>query len=98
LPTRSAKRAIRSGSQARAKHDFGGAVARSRQQLPLDHVLDLIGAEHRKHDGIAAPREIANGVSRMAASLHELDILGAVDVEAHDLEPRAKQTAHECLA
>src|SRR5262249_62376505 len=56
------------------------------------------GAEHRKHDGIAAPREIANGGGSTAAELRELGIFGAVDVEAHDLKARTKQAAHECLA
>src|SRR5258706_15075340 len=34
----------------------------------------------------------------MAASLNEVEILGAADVEAHARDPRAKQTAQECLA
>src|SRR5262249_34262428 len=85
-------------ASARAKHDFGRALARGRQELPFDHVLDLIGAEHRNHDGIAAPREIANGGGSTAAELRELDVFGAVDVEAYDREAGAKQAAHKCLA
>src|SRR5207247_181604 len=85
-------------ANAPAKHDFGGAFGCGGQQLPFDHVLDLVRAEHRKDDGIAALRQIANAGGSTAAGLRELRVFGAIDIEAHDREARAKQAAHECLA
>jgi hypothetical protein len=42
---------------AGADHDLAG---RGRYQSVLDDVLDLIGREHREHDGIALPCDVGN--------------------------------------
>ena len=78
--------------------DFAGAVAQRGQQFAFDDRFDLIGAEHREHDGIATPRELGDGRSRPAAKLRELGVLGGIDVEADDLEAGVEQAMRECLA
>jgi hypothetical protein len=50
----------------------------------------LIGAEHRKHDRIAASRKIGNACSRAAAELRELSGLARIDIKAQHFEARAQ--------
>src|SRR6516164_2347469 len=76
--------------------DFAGAVAQRGQEFAFDDRFDLIGAEHREHDGIAMPREIGDGRSRPAAQLAKLGVLGRI--EADDLEAGVGQAMRECLA
>ena len=89
---------MRSGSQVLAHSTSAArAVAERRQQLAFDDRLDLVGAEHRKHDGIAALREIGDRGRRPAAELGKLRVLGGIKVESGDLEAGTEQATRQRL-
>ena len=78
--TRAASAAIRSGSQVEVQSTIL-PVPRRRHQRLLDHLLDLIGAEHREHDD-AAGRHVGERGRGIAAHRLELGILRRIDVVA----------------
>ena len=95
VATRAPSAAMRSGSQVEVhEHDLAG---RRRQQRVLDHVLDLIGVEHRDHDRIAVARDIGKR-SGARAEICQARAFRRIDVEADDGKSRRDQAARIDLA
>ncbi len=100
---RPAIRAAERGNAARiagadADHGLAGALAQRRQQLPLDHGLDLARIEQGEHDGIAAAREVGERGGGVAPEAGEPCGPGRVDVEADDGQARREQPNGQRLA
>ena len=56
----------------------------------LDHVFDLIGVEHREHDGLAVTRDFGERAGAGADRL-EPRVLRRIDVEADHGKSRSDQ-------
>ena len=82
---------------ARAKHERAGALPRLPQNLPLDDMLHLVGAEHRNDDGIAILCDLGGRAGRPAAESGQRAVLFGIDIEAGDLEAGREQTMGQCL-
>jgi hypothetical protein len=53
----------------------------------LDHILDLVGVENRKHDRFAVARDIGKRAGA-PPKLHDTFGLFSIDIEAHDAKTR----------
>ena len=81
---------MRSGSQVEVQITILPAAAA--KQRVLDHVLDLIGLEHREHDRIAVACDVGKRPGA-AADLRKALIFAGIDVEADHGKSRRDQTA-----
>ena len=66
--------------------------------MVFDHVLDLIGAEHRDDDAACRSCQLGNRLSGLAADLGQPRSAGRIDVETGYWDIRVDKTAGIDLA
>jgi hypothetical protein len=74
------------------------AIRRRRQNFPLHHRLDLVGAEHRERDDAASRRHLSRRRHGLAAACGEPLVFRWVDVGPDNTEPSSHQAPGQHLA
>jgi hypothetical protein len=83
---------------AGAQHHLARRIAGRRQDIPLDHLLDVPRFEHGEQDAVALAGNVADRGGRLPAQRRQPRSLGCIDVEADDGKPGAQQPMGERLA
>ena len=81
---------------AGAEHDAARAFSEPRQQLALDHVLDLRRVEHGEHDRAAARGQVRHRGRRPGSEIRQPGLCVGIDIAADHLEASGDQALRQC--